>query len=101
MDTVQQRIADTIRREVRLSVGISEGQEFPCDWLAVAAAVMCAVKASPTPLCYSMDDLEAAHAEGYDRGLADEQRRFQGLSPDRYNPYHSTRRDTRCGQGTL
>lgn len=45
MDTLQQRIADTIRREVRLQAGIPEGQEFPCDWLAVAAAVICAVNA--------------------------------------------------------
>lgn len=43
MDTLQQRIADTIRREVRHSAGIPEGQEFRCDWLAIAAAVMCVV----------------------------------------------------------
>lgn len=48
MDTLQQRIADTIRREVRHSAGIPEGQEFRCDWLAIAAAVMCAVNARDT-----------------------------------------------------
>lgn len=32
--------ADVIRREVRLSSGIPEGQEFRCDWMRVAEAVI-------------------------------------------------------------
>jgi hypothetical protein len=37
-------IAAAIRREVRLSAGIAEGQEFRCDWEHVAAAVAAALE---------------------------------------------------------
>lgn len=37
-------VADAIRREVRLSAGISEGQEFQCDWKRAAEAAIDAVR---------------------------------------------------------
>lgn len=39
MVNATEAIAAIIRREVRLSAGIAEGQEFRCDWERVAAAV--------------------------------------------------------------
>lgn len=43
-----------------------------------------------------LDELEAAHDEGYDRGLADAERAKNGLTPNRYNPFRSTRRPETC-----
>jgi hypothetical protein len=36
-------LADVIRREVRLSAGIEEGQEFQCDWTRVAESALATV----------------------------------------------------------
>lgn len=69
MDTLQQRIADTIRREVRHSAGIPERQEFRCDWLAIAAAVMCAVNARPHMTAHD-SECESRHSICHHDGAA-------------------------------
>jgi hypothetical protein len=46
-------IAATIRREVRLSAGIAEGQEFRCDWDRAAAAVLAALELREETKTYS------------------------------------------------
>lgn len=37
------KLADVIRREVRLSAGIEEGREFRCNWLRVAESALITV----------------------------------------------------------
>lgn len=48
-DADVQELADVIRREVRLSAGIEEGQEFRCDWTRVAESVLAAVPERGSP----------------------------------------------------